>query len=383
MELLVVLQFLLGSPFFLLSAYCGDILPWQSIRRRLFIMTGAAIVFISLPLFTLVHSFLMLTFFSIFIFIGICSSDSAHAALIVDNFHGARRVIAGKWFSACTFLGMLLGPLLAGILTNTTLLEYIDRTMQTDFFVSHALYVAFCTMVSIVLICAILNVINIREVHLKKKSKKNLSLLHALKSTDIKTQNFYWLLTLRCLVFMVTISFPGFLLYFSKDMLLSVHPEFLVASAMFFSTIFSFIGLKLASAQWFYQGNEIKQIRASIILIGASVILMALSVYGLALFFLAMIIFGLAYGCLFSVSLEFSLKLIPNEQLKGFFMSFSTSTTFIASILGMFFSGSLLYYFGKISNSYGYLSIGIFFISLLLASLFVLKRLSIRVRAVL
>jgi len=364
---------LFAFPFFILSAYWGDILPWPGIRRRLFIVIGAVIVFISLLLFPLVHSLLSLVLYSIFMFIGITSSESVHAALIVDNFHGAKRVIAGQWLSGFMFLGMLLGPLMASVLTQAPVLAYMDAMMGTDFFVKQPFYLVFSSIAVVTLTCAILNVVNIREISLPKKHAE-LTMIEEVKNK--KYAHFNLFLILCCFVYMVTISLPNFFLFFAKDILLYPHPEGLVGVAMVFLTSCSLLGLRSTSWKFIYNKSDIDKIQMSILIVGVSIIIGMFSVLNVASFFLCACVFGFAYGIFYSVALEFSLKLIPNQKLKGFFMSLSSATTFVSAVLGMFFSGVLLYGFGKISIVYGYVSIGVFYLLLLLCAFLMLKKLS-------
>jgi MFS family permease len=363
LSLVAVCSLSVGFPAFLLAAYLGDVIPWVSIRRRLFIGLGVLICLTGMLISHWIDSTVSLLLASILVFAGISTSESSHSALIPDNMDEADYQRASGWLTQFTFLGSLLGPLLAGAMIDPK----INRVLGVELLSGDRFYLpAVWALGGILLLAACINMLFIKESERKMGHEVDgeRSLKSVLFSSDPKVKRFYIFLVMRCCALLSPITMPGFLLYYQRDLLKAMDPVRATAVGATLLTLGALLGVLLLAPRLLRRYSAIRTMAIALFLMAFSLTGFAMVMFPF-LWCAAITLFGVGYGLFFSLSFSFSLNIIPHARWQGLFTSLASSTTFVSYILGMMLAGPLL-------DHWGYEALGGLFLVSLLGALVML-----------
>ncbi len=363
-------------------------------RRKLLILVSSFLMSTGIIIFLQASDFIKLYISVITIYSGISIADSALNAIIPDVLARGKREKAAKYLTFYNFLGLALGPVIAGILVNKDLSIFSFSGLE-NIFSNKQHFLNGVVFIILILISTIITLYAVRETavpdskndskndntkdkgsiknNIYNAAKNNIKRIIELYSYK-KVKRFILFLLMRLFV-CTTMSLPAFLYYYHKTIVRFGKPE--MATSLTFLAFFVGTLIIFGQSKIIKKFNYLKSITFAIILIIISIpSFYVLVLIHPILIYLAALLYGAGWALWLSLTLSYATLILPHEGRSGLYMSFYLLSTFFGNTIGIYIAGHLFDYFNLFNKVYGFFAIGLFSSFCLVVSLLLMYFLS-------
>ena len=264
-----------------------------------------------------------------------------------------------------------------GLLTSHKKIKLINGLFHKEIISNVNFYIpSVIALMMTIVICALMNIFLIKECAVIPADHHDSGkrIWQVLFSFDIKMKCFWIYFLMRCFAALTASTFPGFILYYQRDMISAANPEMATAVSFVLLTMGALFGISYIKLKLIAHYSPIKIITIALITMSTAILSFVLVTFtNVLIWYVAITFYGIGYGLFFSISFSYAMTIIPDPKWKGLFTSMVSSTTFVAYILGMAIAGPLLDFFNRYSINMGYGALEIFFIFSLLCAMLLLQ----------